>query len=407
MSEAVDVRTGVDEDDVARDPARPSRWRRDLASALGIYVATRVAQLLILSWMDPPRGPSVSDKLLIWDAGWFMTVAREGYPHSFTYDPSGVLTGNDLAFFPLYPWLIRAVHALGIGYSGAALTISWIAGAVAAVLIFALGRTLAIDGRLGERARGSSTAIGLALVTLVCAQPMSIVLSMGYTESLFIALVAGALLAVYRHSWLLGCLLGVAAGLTRPTGAALAVAIAVAAVIEIADRTAPQRARIEAAVAGLASLASVPAYILWVGLRVGDIRGWFKIQTAGWGTTFDYGRSTWSFIRGSLHADSGWVALSVVFIIIAATVALIDSLLGRGWLPLRVYGIIAFILVVGQAGYYHSKPRLLVPVLLIFLPLAVAAGRARPRTAVLWLTAYSFFGLWYGAYMITVWQFAI
>ena len=69
--------------------------------------------------------------------------------------------------------------------------------------------------------------------------------------------------------------------------------------------------------------------------------------------------------------------------------------------------MISFVLVVGQAGFFHSKPRLLVPVLLVLMPAALAAGRARPRAAVLWLSAYAAFGLWFGAYMITVWHYAI
>ena len=48
--------------------------------------------------------------------------------------------------------------------------------------------------------------------------------------------------------------------------------------------------------AALIALAGVPSYLLWVGLRVGDMNAWFKIQTAGWGTTFDWGSSTWDFL---------------------------------------------------------------------------------------------------------------
>ena len=156
----------------------------------------------------------------------------------------------------------------------------------------------------------------------------------------------------------------------------------------------------------LAVLAVLGA-IGWVGLRLGNLRAWFTIQTAGWGTTFDYGRSAWTFITTTLRTGDGWVAMSVVFILLAATVAMIVAVTHRGWAPLTAYGVIAFVLVVGQAGYYHSKPRLLVPVLLLFIPAALAAGRARPRNAALWLTAYALIGFWYGAYMITVWHYAI
>jgi hypothetical protein len=49
----------------------------------------------------------------------------------------------------------------------------------------------------------------------------------------------------------------------------------------------------------------------------------------------------------------------------------------------------------------------LVPVLLVLMPPAVALGRARVWTQVLALVGSGAFGLWYGAYMITVWHFAI
>jgi hypothetical protein len=155
------------------------------------------------------------------------------------------------------------------------------------------------------------------------------------------------------------------------------------------------------------ALAAVPAYIVWVGLRVGNMDAWFQIQTAGWGTTFDYGRSTWSFFTGTLHAGDGFVGMSVVAILVAALAALMIAVRRTAWLPFTVYGVIVFGLVVGQAGYYHSKPRLLLPALLILLPAAFAAARARPRTAIVWLSLYGLVGLWYGAYMLTVWHYAI
>lgn len=40
-----------------------------------------------------------------WDAAWYVEIARDGYH----YEPSAP---SNPAFFPLYPLLIRAVHAL-------------------------------------------------------------------------------------------------------------------------------------------------------------------------------------------------------------------------------------------------------------------------------------------------------
>src|SRR5262245_27741723 len=128
---------------------RYGRMPRDLlrraAAVLGIYLATRLAQLLLIVWLDPGGGPSFKDRLLLWDGTWFVRVALEGYPHGYTYDDSGAMVGNGLAFFPGYPMLIRGVHALGVDTGWAAIGISGIAAAVAAVLLLELGRDLGGD----------------------------------------------------------------------------------------------------------------------------------------------------------------------------------------------------------------------------------------------------------------------
>jgi hypothetical protein len=160
------------------------------------------------------------------------------------------------------------------------------------------------------------------------------------------------------------------------------------------------------AAAGVALL-GVPAYLWWVGRRVGDWHAWFDIQTAGWGSTFDFGLGALRFVLDALRTGDGWIQVSVALLLIAAVVAGVAALARRVWPPLTVYGLIALALVMGQNGFYHSKPRLLVPVLLILVPAALALARARGRTAALVLAGYALFGLWYGAYLITVWRFAI
>jgi hypothetical protein len=378
----------------AAPPARPGRWRwRWITVPLGIYAASRVVQLLLVAWLLPPDGPSIRSRLLSWDAGWFVRVARDGYEHGYTYDANGTLVGNGLAFFPVYPLLIRLVHEVTrLDYDTAALTLSWVAGAVAAVLVYALGRRL------------YDTLVAAALTVLFCAQPMSVVLSMGYSEGLFVALVAATLLAAHRRSWLAAGALGLAAALTRPTGAALAIGLGVAAVIAVRDRR-PDRWR--AVAAATVALLGVPAYLIWVGQRVGTWHAWFDIQTAGWGSTFDFGLGALRFVRDALRTGDGWIQVSVALILIAAVVTAVAAVTRRVWPPLLVYGLIALFLVLGQNGYYHSKPRLLVPVLIVLVPPALALARAHCRTAALVLTGYALFGLWYGAYLITVWRFAI
>jgi Gpi18-like mannosyltransferase len=189
----------------------------DLATPLLLYVATRVVQLLLIAWLAPGNGPSIKDRLLAWDGGWFVRVATEGYAHTYSYDSNGQMIGNGLAFFPGYPLLIRAVHALGTDAGIAALIVSWMASAVAAVLLYLLGADL-----VGRR-------FGLVLMLLFVTAPMSVVLSMGYSEAVFSAFVIGMFYAVRRNAFLVAGALGLGAALTRPTGLAAAVALALAA----------------------------------------------------------------------------------------------------------------------------------------------------------------------------------
>jgi hypothetical protein len=389
----------VDERSETPPRERDSLWQaaggwRGTGVAVGIFALTRVAQLLLLIWLGAAAGDekSLRGQLLVWDAGWFLRVATDGYPSDYTYDAAGQLEGNELAFFPLYPMLIRAVAGFGVAPASAAIAVSWVAAVGAAVALHLLGTTL-----YGRRA-------GWALVAICCSAPVSVVFSMAYSEALFVALVAGMLAAAHRRAWGPAALLGLAAALSRPTGAAAAVALAVAAVLAV--RESRVRAWQPLGAAAVA-LAGVPLYLTWVAVRVGDPSAWFRIQAAGWGTSFDFGASTVAFLGRTLSTGDGWVPMSVALILLAALGAAGVALAGRPWLPIAVYGVAAMVLVYGQAGFYHSKPRLLVPVLLTLLPAAVAAARARPRVAVLSIAAWAAFGLWYGAYLVAVWPYTL
>ncbi|HEX6075134.1 MAG TPA: mannosyltransferase family protein [Micromonosporaceae bacterium] len=370
-------------------------WVWSVGAPLGLFEVTRLVQLVMLSLLSGDRPADLVGWLLIWDANWFVRIAEDGYEPGYSYDPTGELTGNGLAFFPLYPILIRGLAWLpGISPTGAALAISWFAAGAAAVLLSLLGTRL------------YSRRTGYALAVLFGAQPMSVILSMGYTEALFCALVAAALLAVHREAWLLaGGLAGLAA-LTRPTGVALAGALLAASLWSLwRDPGLNPSWRMPVGV--LTSLLAAPLYLLWVGVRAGDLDAWFRIQRVGWGTRWDFGTSTWRFLVEVFSRGEGWVQLSTAVIVVAGVVLTVAAVSERVWLPLSLYGVFAFAMAVGSSGYYHSRPRMLVPVLLLLFPLAIVLGRCRPRTAVLVLTGATLLGCWYGAYLVTVWPYTI
>jgi hypothetical protein len=162
------------------------------------------------------------------------------------------------------------------------------------------------------------------------------------------------------------------------------------------------------AIAGCAlGAAGVPLYLLWVADRTGSLNGWTAIQEAGWNTHWDWGAGTLHFLGDTFQRSDGWVAVSTALLLLATAVGCVVAAMERTWPPLVVYGVLVFVLTVGQTNYYHSKPRLLVPALLALVPLAVALARARTRTAALVGSALALFGTWHGAYMLTVWHYAI
>lgn len=382
----------------ARRPGvpEPSRWQRlrvALLPPLAVYTVTALLQLWMLVLLLSPGQGGVRDKLLSWDAHWYVDVAAHGYPEGLTYDDEGSLTGNTLAHFPLYPLLTRSLHLLtGLPHDTAALVLSRFAGAAAAVAVYHLFL------RLYDR------RAALVATVLVCTQPMAVSLSMAYTEGLFLAFAAAALLAAHRGAWLLAGVCALFAGLTRSTALALAAALAVAAACHMWR----ERRIVCRAVAGCALACSgVPAYLGWVAVRTGRIDGWTAVQEAGWNTHWDWGLATWRFVTGTLDGGDGWVPVSTALLLIGTLVLSAVAVMERVWPPLVVYGLLVFAMTVGQTNYYHSKPRLLVPALLALVPVAVALTRARPRVAVLVATALAGFGTWYGAYMLTAWHYAV
>ena len=138
-----------------------------------------------------------------WDAMWFLRIAEDGY------DP------DSAAFFPLFPLLVRA----GAWLTGSPLLTAIVLslGCLLAALVL-LHRLVAIDfGR--EPAR--------LCVLLVAVFPGALWFSSAYSESLFLALSVGAVLAARLGRWELAGLAGALAASTRSAGLVLLVPLAV------------------------------------------------------------------------------------------------------------------------------------------------------------------------------------
>lgn len=375
-------------------PALPRSTRtalRRAAPALGLFAAARLTGMLLMALWAWHIGESPLRLLgQSWDSLWYTRIAAHGYGHTAVLE-GGAVVQSDLAFFPLYPGLMRAVaYVLPVTPGGAGLLISWVAAPVAAWGIFAV-----VDRLYGRR---TATLVVLLWGLL----PHSVVLSMAYTEPLLVALSAWALYAVLTRRWLLAGALAALAGLSRPNAVAVVAAVVLTALCELVRGR--QRGWRVWAGAALAPLGWV-AYVLRVGIREGDpLGGYFAVQ-AGWSSRFDFGMGTLRFVRHLVSAPEKF-GFPIALVVVAAAVLLL-ALLAYGMerrppLVLLVYAGVLVLITVGGAGYFESKPRFLLPAFPLLLPLACAMAKARRGAVVVVTTALAGLSMGYGTYLVTV-----
>ncbi|MEU3795741.1 hypothetical protein AB0F07_39145 [Streptomyces fructofermentans] len=363
-----------------------------LGTALGLFAAARllgIGAVAVAAWST--GGHPVALLGRSWDSVWYLRIAFDGYGRSFHFHPTVV--HSDLAFFPLYPGLIRAVTGLTpLSGAGAGLVISWTAAAAAACGIYAIG------ARLHDR------AVATALVLLWGLLPHSVVLSMAYTEPVLTAFAAWSLYAVLNGRWLWAGSLAACAGLARPNGFAVAAAVLAAAAHEVwrrRGREVPHRLWTGAALAPL----GWSAYVLWVGRRKGDLLGgYFEVQRL-WGSRFDFGLGALRFVK-HLLLRGDLLVFPVAMVIVAVCLLLFGLLLAdRAPLPLLVYAGVLLLVAAGGSGFFQSKPRFLLPAFPLLLPAALAlvrTARARPWHATLLVGALAGLSFAYGAYLVVI-----
>ncbi|MER7173550.1 hypothetical protein [Streptomyces mesophilus] len=365
------------------DRHRPA-WS-SAAHAVGWYAAARLTGLLVAVVAAAATGRSPRTVLgASWDSLHYLSIAAHGY-RTWYVTGSG-LTYSDLAFFPLYPALIRAGSAvLPLSPVDTALLISAVAGCMAAWGIHAVVRMAA----------GPRTATGV--VVLWALLPHAVVLNTAYTEALFVALCAWALHALLRERYLLAGGLAVAAGLTRPSGLAVIAAVITAAVLARRDR----RAWAGALIAPLGWL----AHVAWAGVRTGRPLGYLDIQSK-WGSHFDFGHGTLRFAAHLLLTREQPLFYGAMLMVAAAVVAFFLLVRGArrqpGSVPLvlLVYTAVLLALAVGQTGNWGCKARMLLPAFPLLLPAAAVLCRARRTAAYATVTVLAVVSVTYGAYLV-------
>ena len=199
---------------------RSSGWQLAATRIIAVFLVTRLllvgCALAVEAFVAPqsagPAGSSLraTDRPLLtsltsWDAVYYLEIARDGYR-------AGPVNGPypNTVFFPLYPTVVAATGPLvGGDLPLAAVLVSNVAGLAALFVVYALARR-----RLGMDA-------ALLATTLVAVQPGAVAFGMAYSDSLFLLLAVGAILAAERGQRPMAGGLGALAALTRLPGVLL------------------------------------------------------------------------------------------------------------------------------------------------------------------------------------------
>ncbi|MEY9849610.1 hypothetical protein ABH940_006719 [Streptacidiphilus sp. BW17] len=417
-----------------RLPVRtPRGWRTGLALALRaaepallLFMVVRAVGMSLIIFLSPGSVSYALRRLALhWDASWYLDIAQHGYDHAIRpMLPGATIQTTNLAFFPVYPAMIKVTHTvlpfLSWGTVGVLTASACAVGA-------AWGIFAATSFRYGDK-------IGTIAALLWGVAPVAAVETAGYSESAFTMFSAWALYCVVSRRWIAAGVLSVLAGLTRPTGVAVAAAVMCAAAMEIwlryQERRSEQgRTRLlpwldrlpwfdgtdlaAAPVADepplwkpLAAILMAPVgwvgFVAWTALRLHSWNAYFQIQ-AGWHSKFNFGASTAHDMR-LLFTSANPVGLYypvVAGVLIAAAVVFVTSLAQRQPLAFVMFSFVIMVISYGDTAFFSSRARFLLPAFPLLIPLAAGLARVRTKAtlyAVLAACAISS-GL-YGAYIL-------
>lgn len=252
-----------------------------LFAILTVRAATVSAAFLANVVLEPvmPRGfslPFANEKFVeifaAWDSGWYWDIATRGY--YFSPDAQ-----SSVAFFPLYPMLMRAV-AFPFGGGEAA---TWIAGITVAFVAYVLA-LIAIH-RFTERLF-ESREIARRTVLYIAVFPWALFMARVYAESVFLLTSVLAISRAWDGRWAQAGVWGGLATLARPNGILIGLPLAL-----LALRDRPPAGTLATRWIALAPIPlALAGFCAFVYTLTGDPLGWLAAQ-AQWG--YSLGHPPW------------------------------------------------------------------------------------------------------------------
>ncbi|MBC7879080.1 MAG: hypothetical protein H7Y59_18065 [Anaerolineales bacterium] len=311
------------------------------------------------------------NRQVAWDSEYYVGIAAGGYDDpeagAVRNPATGLLVIKNYSFFPLYPYIMRAL-ALPLNLFG----LSVIGTATLAGAIVALLGTLAGMFALWDLTRDlfdEESAWRTVFYMLIF--PSAFFFAQIFTEGLFVGLAFSSLALTKRKQWVWASLLGMLAAWTRAHGAAMVLPLLVGWAMSINWKS-DIRSKLswKWALQGLFALLPLGAYYVWRTSSLGD--GWAQLQEFYFGRglmTVEQSIASWNdaFFYARYMNQEGLIYFSIE--VFATVIALIGSI----WLirrdPVVALFSLAVVLLSIFSGSAQSMARymLIAPAMFIFL----------------------------------------
>jgi hypothetical protein len=346
-----------------------NRTVRDVANT---FVVTRIAVLVVAEIAAIVVGQrpgihyaaSTNATLAVWgrwDAEHYIKIATDGY------------SGTEMAFFPLYPLLIRAVGALTGNHLIAGLLISNIASFFGLLFFYKL-----VEHQY-DRAVAHRATFYISIF------PTAVFFAAVYSESLFFALTVASFYYIRERKWIAAGGLGFFAALTRVEGVLLAVPFLIEWLIVVfTNGSSPMESLrntlkhpLTGLVRPLAGLALVPLGLLSYMAYLWVLRGdplYFSHVQAHWGRHLAY---PWESVSHSIKI---------------VTQSHIPQSIANSGLEVAFTALMIAILI---AGFWRLRPSYSVYMALsILIPMSTSSLMSMPRFALVLFPMFVVLALW-------------
>ena len=323
-----------------------------------------------------------------WDGPHYIDIARDGY---VAQDVSSRDQQYWIVFYPLYPWLIRLFAVIFRNYVLSAQMVSLV-GAVATALVFQRLAALDLNPKLARSA-----------VFFMFIFPTAYFFHVVYTESVFMPLALGCVLAARQRRWNVAGALGALATMTRVNGLLLLPVMAVEAYMQYREEG---RLRREWLWIGFAAV-GFAVYLLINYNVFGDPLHFQKVLHDKWSKKLTY---PWVGIASTIRAMGASDPVYAHLVGVQEFLFIIIGLVGVIWCWRRLrpsYAVWMTLnwLLVTSTAFIQSTPRYVLSFFPLFILLARFADERPWWGAVITIWSLVSFALFAGQFAQGYWAF--